>query len=227
MAEPRFYFSLRSPYSWLAFRELSTRYSDVAERLEWLPFWEPDRDTDALLVERGGRFPYVEMSRAKHLYVLQDVARLARERGIALRWPVDRAPVWEVPHLAYLVARRHGVGPQYLAAAYRARWERGHDICDRATIRAIGAEIGIDGDELAATADDPALRREGADVLLRGCRDGVFGVPFFIQGRGRFWGLDRLAAFADHLGAAPVPDWATTTVGADLGADSDHAGGCG
>lgn len=240
MPAPRWYFSLRSPYSWLAYRDLDTRYPGLGDCLEWTPFWEPDPHSSALLAEEGGTFHYSAMSRAKHLYVLQDVGRLARQRGLVPCWPVDRAPVWEVPHLAYLVAVRHGRGARYVAETYRARWERGLDICDRATVRAIGREIGLDGDELAAAGDDPLLRREGARMLRQAGRDGVFGVPFFVHGRNRFWGLDRLAAFAEHVAAGafagparPEParagSLATTgaTMGATTGADAGHAGGCG
>jgi 2-hydroxychromene-2-carboxylate isomerase len=216
----------------LAFRELHGRYPEICERLAWVPFWEPDPDSAALLAQQRGKFPYTEMSRTKHLYVLQDVARIARERGITLRWPVDRAPVWEIPHLAYLVALRHGHGPGYLAATYRARWEQGRDICDRATIHAVGVELGLDPDELAAAGDDPVLRQQGVQLLLQGCRDGVFGVPFFVQGHSRFWGLDRLSGFVRQLGAgeSPATSWpdrVTAAIRSGTGADGGHAGGCG
>jgi 2-hydroxychromene-2-carboxylate isomerase len=232
MPQPRCYFSLRSPYSWLAYRELCSTYAALGDRLEWIPFWEPDEGTSALLAAQGGTFHYSVMSRAKHLYVLQDVGRLARRQGLVPRWPVDRAPVWEVPHLAYLVAARQDRGAQYLTATYRARWEQGRDICDPATVCAIGTEIGLDGDALAAAGADAALRAEGARILRDAGRDGVFGVPFFVSGRHRFWGLDRLAAFADHVGAGealtpspPEPPVAVVAVGS--GADDGHAGGCG
>src|SRR4030095_2728769 len=47
--QPVFYFSLRSPYSWLAYRDLLDRYPDVAERVRWEPFWEPDESWRQLL----------------------------------------------------------------------------------------------------------------------------------------------------------------------------------
>jgi 2-hydroxychromene-2-carboxylate isomerase len=230
--EPRCYFSLRSPYSWLAYRDLCTRYRELVDRLEWVPFWEPDEHLSSTLAERGGKFPYTVMSRAKHLYVLQDVARIAKQQGIAPRWPIDRDPVWEVPHLAYLVAARHGSGPRYMAAAYRARWEQGRDICDPATVAALGREIGLDGDELAAAGDDPVLRQQGVEILLQGCRDGVFGVPFFIHGYHRFWGADRLDSFVEHLGAGQPPATAppvpvVAALGSGTGSDGGHPGGCG
>jgi 2-hydroxychromene-2-carboxylate isomerase len=232
MPDPRCYFSLRSPYSWLAYRDLCTRYRELADRLEWVPFWEPDQHSGSMLAERGGKFPYTVMSRAKHLYVLQDVGRITKQRGIALRWPVDRDPVWEVPHLAYLVAAWHGHGRQYMSAAYRARWEQGRDICDRATVAALGREIGLDGAELAAASDDPVLRQKGVELLLQGCRDGAFGVPFFVHGYSRFWGLDRLAPFVQHVGARESPATAlpgpvVAAFSAGAGSDAGHAGGCG
>ncbi|MEU3499590.1 2-hydroxychromene-2-carboxylate isomerase [Streptomyces hundungensis] len=229
---PRFYFSLRSPYSWLAHRDLMARHPEVAAAVEWRPFFEPDATSERLLTEAGGTFPYTAMSRAKHLYVLQDVNRLAKSRAIALSWPVDRDPVWEIPHLAYLVARREGRGPQYVAAAYRARWEEGRDICDRRVVADIGAQLGLDPAELAGASDDPALRAEGVRVLLDVCADGVFGVPFFVHGFTRFWGLDRLPDFVRHLRehelTAPALPQPVGAVGLGRRAvDDGHAGGCG
>jgi 2-hydroxychromene-2-carboxylate isomerase len=234
---PRFYVSFRSPYSWLAYRDLVDRHPDLPRRLEWRPFWEPDPDFRRLLAEAGGRFPYVDMSRAKALYILQDVRRLARTRGLRLAWPVDRKPVWEVAHLAYLVARKQGQGDAFVARVYEARWEQGRDISDRATIASIATDIGLDPGPLANAVDDPAVRQEGVRALLEVCADGVFGVPFFVYGREKFWGVDRLPAFVEAVdgagrppdGAAgplqsgPEPAYAWRGPAADLG----HAGGCG
>ncbi|MFC9386497.1 2-hydroxychromene-2-carboxylate isomerase [Streptomyces venezuelae] len=230
---PRFYFSLRSPYSWLAYRTLLDEYPDIAAAVEWRPFFEPDQLSEEMLTEAGGSFPYTPMSRAKHLYVLQDVGRLAKARGLRLTWPVDRAPVWEVPHLAYLVALREGRGPEYIAAAYRARWEEGRDICDPAVVADIATGIGIDARAAAGAADDPGLRREGLRLLHDIDRDGVFGVPFFVHGYSRFWGLDRLGDFVGHLrqrtapaGRLPEPVGAAVGLG-PRSVDDGHAGGCG
>jgi 2-hydroxychromene-2-carboxylate isomerase len=228
----RFYFSLRSPYSWLAYREILARYGDVAERVDWVPFWEPDPRSASMLAELRGQFPYSAMSRAKHLYILQDVGRLARSRGIPLAWPVDRDPVWEIPHLGYLVASRNGRGPDYIAAAYRARWEEGRNICDRSTIAEIGTALGLDPTELASASDDPALRADGVRILLEVCRDGVFGVPFFVHGYSRYWGLDRLEEFVHHLraqspSATAMPAEPVAEVALNPSSDEAHAGGCG
>jgi 2-hydroxychromene-2-carboxylate isomerase len=229
---PRFYFSLRSPYSWLAYRDLLDRHATLAGRIEWIPFWEPDERSLRLLTEAGGEFVYTPMSRAKHLYVLGDMRRLAAARRLTFTWPVDRDPVWEIPHLAYLVARRQGAGPEFIAHAYRARWQEGQNICDPATIAKIAADLGLPTAEMAGAADDDAVRREGLDALLAIYRDGVFGVPFFTHGFDRYWGVDRLEAFAAAVSAStPAGEQAAAAGGAADSApgrtDEGHAGGCG
>jgi 2-hydroxychromene-2-carboxylate isomerase len=232
MSTARFYFSLRSPYSWLAYRDLLSRYPDVARAIEWRPFWEPDEESQRLLAEADGSFPYVEMSRAKSRYILQDVRRLARRRGLTIAWPVDRKPCWEVSHLAYLVARRLGAGERFIAAAYAARWEQGRDISDPATIAAIADDLGLDRLALSRAADDPRVRREGLRALQAIEADGVFGVPFFIKGYEKYWGVDRLPDFVAAVRGEPVAQGETAgpldpveagAAAADLG----HAGGCG
>lgn len=225
---PRFYFSLRSPYSWLALHDLGTVYPDVAAAVQWRPFWEPDPVLAAELAGHGAEFPYSAMSRAKHLYILQDVKRLATARGLRPAWPIDREPVWEVPHLAYLLADQCGRGREFVVSATKARWEAGRDICDPAVVAELAAGVGVDPALAQGAASEPELRAEGLARLLDVCTDGVFGVPYFVSGRARFWGIDRLAAFAEHVWAR-LPDPASPEPSLITKADADdgHAGGCG
>lgn len=143
--------------------------------------------------------PYVPMSKEKHLYILQDVRRLARARGLDMVWPVDPAPHWEVSHLAYLAAARLGAGPEFIAETYRARWELGENISDPDTMRKIGESLGLDPAVLAGAHEDPEIRELGLNALNSLHRDGVFGVPFFISGFDKYWGVDRLPAFVEQL----------------------------
>jgi 2-hydroxychromene-2-carboxylate isomerase len=224
---PRFYFSLRSPYSWLALEDLTTRHPGLVPILDWRPYWEPDEQTEAMLAEAGGKVRYPEMPRAKHLYILQDVRRLTRARSLPVTWPVDRNPWWEVPHLACLAADRAGRLADLAIALTRARWREGADICDPAAVAAVADRLGLDGAEIGRAAHDPDLRKAGTAVLLDADRDGVFGVPFFVQGTSRFWGMDRLDAFASWL-AERRPDEPLAVPAAGYGTtDQGHAGGCG
>ncbi|WP_432074144.1 2-hydroxychromene-2-carboxylate isomerase [Streptomyces wuyuanensis] len=233
---PRWYFSLRSPYSWFAYLDLMGRYPDVADAIEWIPFWEPDEQTQALLEKEGVRLPIVEMSRAKNFYILQDARRLAEARGLTVTWPVDRAPNWEIAHLGYLVAEDAGLGREYVALAYRARWQQSRDITDRTVIAEIAAELGLDAASVAGAPDDPELRRRGTEALIRSYKDGLFGVPFFIHGHDKYFGADRLRAYVAKVrGQEPGPDTELTWLDEaglvpepiPAGGDAGHAGGCG
>jgi 2-hydroxychromene-2-carboxylate isomerase len=218
---PRVYFSFRSPFSWMALRRLHERLPDAPAVLDFIPFWDPDEQTSRDLEAAGARFHYVQMSKAKHLYILQDTKRLTRRFGYRMAWPIDVDPWWEVPHLAWLKARRDGDEHTLYRALAEARWERGQDICDREVLAAAAGSAGLDGDALAAAADEPDVRREGTEALVRAWHDDVFGIPFFIAGRHKFWGLDRLEDFLDEL--LPAPE--AVLAGPPL--DTDTAGGCG
>ncbi|MFJ2724784.1 2-hydroxychromene-2-carboxylate isomerase [Streptomyces collinus] len=227
---PRFYFNLRSPYNFFALRALRAHRPELLDRLEWRPFWEPDETSGKLLAEAGAEFPYTPMSRAKQFYILRDVRRLATARGLDLTWPVDATPWWEPAHLTWFVAERHGLGQAWVERAGRARWLEGRDLCDPATVAELAAELGFE----AADTDDPDLRAQGARALLDVVRDGVFGVPYFINGSEPYWGLDRVADFVasfdepvDGSGEGPGPDAADLSVVAGRASDLSHAGGCG
>ncbi|MFJ9871272.1 2-hydroxychromene-2-carboxylate isomerase [Streptomyces sp. NPDC101165] len=239
-ARPVLYFSFRSPYSWLALKDLEARFPQAPEAIEYRPWWEPDEPSRKELERRGAPFPYIPMSKAKHLYILQDVKRLTQTRGIEVAWPVDIDPWWEVPHLAWLAARRLGQDRQLLAALWAARWERGANICDRGVLRAVAEEAGLDPVPLAGAVDDPGIRAEGLNCLQQVYEDDIFGIPYFKYGRHRYWGLDRLDGFIREATGTGLPEADVGTTDDDTkknrlpgvlnpaGAyDHDTAGGCG
>src|SRR5207248_235568 len=93
---PRFYFSFRSPYSWLAARVIGGPGTD-RHGISYIPFWEPDEITLRDLRALGGEFLYTPMTKAKHLYILEDIRRLATSAGVRFFvhrrekfWGVDR-----------------------------------------------------------------------------------------------------------------------------------------
>ncbi|MFE1928874.1 2-hydroxychromene-2-carboxylate isomerase [Streptomyces sp. NPDC059474] len=239
---PRLYFNLRSPFSWMGLKRLEERFPQAPEVIEYYPYWDPDEKTRAALEERDSGFHYTQMSKAKHLYILQDTKRLSTRYGYTMSWPVDIDPWWELPHLAWLKARHLGRERDFYAAVSAARWERGENICDTEVLHRVAGAAGFDGDEMVAAAHDPALRAEGVDALAAAYDDDVFGIPYFKVGRHRFWGLDRVDGFLDELipalrkagvdVAEPVPEAIDDQMPAALlervGAyDSDSAGGCG
>jgi 2-hydroxychromene-2-carboxylate isomerase len=248
---PKFYFSFWSPYSWIASRLLEERIDTAGFGVQYTPYWPPDAHGLELVRALGGDFLYIPMTREKHLYILQDIKRMTTSLGFRLTWPVDQQPWWDLPHLAFLAARRLGRGREFFWAVHQARWQNGRNVCSLETIRELAREVGLEPDSVAGAADDPSVRREGAEALLMAYRDHVFGVPFFVKAHEKFWGVDRLGSFVAALenrayrylaggalsgeiskaesGESPVegpqlPPEATRQVG---GYDKDCAGGCG
>lgn len=213
---PRLYFSLRSPFSWMTVERLRREIPDLFDRFDLKPYWDPDQQTSAALIERGGEYHYVQMSKAKHLYILQDTKRTAARLGLAMAWPIDVDPWWELPHLGWLAAADRA--EPFYDALVDARWRRGEDICTPEVVSAAAIRAGLDPEAILAAPRDPAVRARGVDCLLAAYDDDVFGVPYLRLGRHRFWGLDRVDAFLEAYRARePVP----------AAYDTDTAGGCG
>lgn len=188
-----FFFAFRSPYAWLAYRLLTDSLSpkDLA-RIEFVPFWEPQPETLAALQEENGECLYRPMSKQRHLYILQDVKRLATGLSLPFKWPVDGPNVnWEWPHLAYLAADSRESRDRILDVVYQARWELGLNVFDRNSLGEILSREGF-GDVAAALDDPAALRAQAVQALLRSYRNRVFGLPYFTVGRDGYWGVDRL-----------------------------------
>lgn len=181
-----FFFGLRSPYAWLAHRLIAQHLPVAAQAaIEYVPFWAPQADTLQALREAGGEFLYRPMSRERHLYILGDLKRIVTRLGYPLKWPVDPPDQnWERPHLACLAARRSGCDAALRSRVFAARWEQGLDICDAGVLASLVGDLDL--------ADPASLRDEAVQTLRRGHQKGVFGLPYFVVGRERFWGVDRL-----------------------------------
>src|SRR2546428_1474587 len=135
-ARPRFYFSFRSPYSWVGARKIEAQFPHHRLSLEYLPYWEPEPETRAELTARGGELLYRPTSQARQLYILQDVKRIWSKLGHRAVWPGDgESPCSELPHMAYLHARRCGRDPEVFWAVWRAGWGEGGGVTEVGTTR--------------------------------------------------------------------------------------------
>lgn len=227
---PKIYFSFRSPFSWLGVDRLLTRRPSVVDDCAWIPFWDPSVQTDAAVTAAGGGNHYVQMSKAKHLYILQDAKRLCTKYGKSMAWPIDRDPVWEIPHLAWLAS-----DPADRLRVYSSitdmRWRTGENICDA---NALEHRLSTDllNPALALAYEDEAVQRRAVGCLTDAYNDDIFGIPYFKAGSHRFWGLERVDWFI-----AAYDKWRETgkfeivvpteLVSANVQADTDAPGGCG
>jgi 2-hydroxychromene-2-carboxylate isomerase len=179
----RFYFSFRSPYSWLAFERIERAFRDVPVQLSYLPvFPPPNYPNDPAAVPN------------KLKYVLFDVARQAAEYGFAAMKPPSVIDTeWVRPHAAFVYAQDQGRGHAFGLAMSRARFCEGLDVGDNAVVRAIAKRLEIDPDATVAASDDVAYQTRVVEGMIQGAtEDSIFGVPLFVYKGEPFWGNDRI-----------------------------------
>jgi len=221
----RFYFNFRSPYSWIGAHWIERLRPKL--EVEYHPFWELDDISQDLLQQHGGEHYYTPMSKAKHLYILQDIKRITKSLDMKISWPPSPDNQhWEIPHLAYLYAREQGGGDTFFKMIHEYRWQRGKDICDKKTIAEIAGQCNLDPESTATAYEDDAIRAVSVKEMMTACEDGVFGIPFFVHGYNKFWGIDRFEYFLNSLRKE------TSDIPEDFGAltpiyETDHPGGCG
>ena len=195
-----FYFSFRSPYSWLAVRQVRALAAehDIDFAL---------RVVRPLAVRDPGFFKTVNPMWPPYLY--RDVTRIAERLGLTFRWPRPDPVVQDLasgtiatdqPHIGRLsrlgvLAAEQGSGLAYVEAVSHLiwsgevdGWDQG-DHLDRAAIKA-----GLDPAALAAASVAEADR---LDAVLHAneaaqAAAGHWGVPLFVYRGEPFFGQDRL-----------------------------------
>ena len=183
-----YYFSVISPYTYLAGERLSTIAVRHAAEIVYRPV-----DIVALFGRTGGVVPK-ERHISRRDYRLQELTRQARKNGVPINlqpahWPTNQAPA----SYALIAAKNNGGGQldKLVQAFTRACWAEERNIADDAVIRDCLADAGFDPDlangGLLQGAEEYAANLEAAVDA------GVFGAPFYIvDGDQRFWGQDRL-----------------------------------
>ncbi len=195
---PRLFFSFRSPYSWILLERLRARLPGVWTEFDLIPYWEPDERAAAALSRRGAVLHYRQMGKARHLYILHDTKRIARRLGLKMLWPVDDQPWWEPSHLGWLQAQSLGRGEAFYLSVTAARWNRGENISSQAVIAQAARVAGLDPELIVGAVEDERIRAAGVAALETAFLHDVFGVPYLMLGRQRFWGQDRLEDFLEE-----------------------------
>jgi 2-hydroxychromene-2-carboxylate isomerase len=193
----RCYFSLRSPYSWLAMRALDKADLGIGSQLDYIPYFEPDPAILERLRHAGGDFLYTPMRKEKNLYILSDVKRLMRDEDLRVKWPVDLSPDWALPHLTYLACESLELRKAFAFAAMEARWLKGESLWCWENIWELLAGVSTPdrASDIVRDAQSDEIVQRGVNDLFQAYLDGVFGVPFLLMGREKFWGNDRVSSF--------------------------------
>lgn len=186
MARIDYYFSLMSPFTYLAGDRLERIAARHGAGVRYRPI-----DAQAVFAETGGQ-PVPKRHPVRQSYRLEELTRLSERAGLPLTLAPAHYPASVVPASeAVISADLAGCEVAPLARAFlRAVWAQERDISAWETVAEIIAEAGIDAAVLAphAAAASEVFKANGADALAAG----VFGAPTYVLDGERFWGQDRL-----------------------------------
>lgn len=175
----KFYFSFRSPYSWLAFYRVSKIVDQLPVEIEYIPcFPRADFASD----------PH----KNKSLYIAGDIKRFADAYGLQTRWPKPFDTDWIVPHSAYIYAQDNVKDITFALNAYSMRFGEGKDIGDDQVLSNIAGLSGLDPVKTVQAGHDRQFQERVISGMKATIRDRMFGVPFFIYKDQKYWGNDRL-----------------------------------
>lgn len=185
-----FWFSFRSPYSWIAAPRLHRLARHYGAQVDWR-FILP-------MVMRGLPVPPM-----KSRYIVLDVKREAELLGLPFGTMVD--PVGRGAERALAVLHRavqKGRGAQFAESGLKAAFADGIDLASDNGLRRAALRAGLAETDVAAALADPSWR-DAAEANRKALFDaGLWGAPSYrVNGLPAHWGQDRLWTLEEDLKA--------------------------
>ena len=172
------------PFCYLGRRSLDTYQSEREEplRIEWHPFdlragkRNPDGSIDHDADDGKGDEYYAQAR--------QNVQRLREEYGaeemdLELATEIDSLPA-QLVSVAVRETYEYDTWLAFDEAVFEALWHDGRDIGAEDVLTEIGADVGVDPDDVRAALDDDGRRDDLREQFERAQSQGVTGVPTFV-----------------------------------------------
>ena len=182
------YFDLVSPYGYCGAMQIDKLASKYGRGVLWHPFL-----IGVSVMKVMGLKPLLETP-IKGAYVVNDVERLGKLFNLPIYPPPRISPSPVPPARAFYWVQDHApdLAAAFVLATYTALWRHGRDISASGVLQKIVAQLGADGEAMAA-----ALKGEDLNFRLRSATEsalarGVFGSPTFVVDGQMIWGCDRL-----------------------------------
>ena len=187
------YFNFRSPYCYLASKNIFSIFDEFHVKMAWRPLggWS------------GRSAP--ERAKTKLPLARQDVMRYARVMGI----PFTPPPKDTEPTLAAvisLIAEKEGILESYVVEVMRKEWAEGCDIGDVDVLLDVAEKVGLDKELISRNIENENLFKKLENNWEEAQKKGVFGVPTFVVDDQVFWGNDRIDFLKSHLDSDDYTD---------------------
>jgi 2-hydroxychromene-2-carboxylate isomerase len=186
-SDVEFWFDFSSPYAYFAALTIDERLGRLGRKATWRPFllgaaYQTTKMTPLTNTPMRGDY-------AKH-----DWNRLAKAHQVPFALPSTH------PYRSQTVARifywlddhRRDQAVAFAKAVFRAHFEKGCDMNDRAILMSLVELPQRDLEELEAWLESEGARTRLKQRTSEALDKGVFGSPFFIADGEPFWGWDRL-----------------------------------
>lgn len=187
-----FFFSFRSPYSYLALSQLKTALADLPADIRLRPVLP--------MVTRG-----LPMPRVKTLYIARDAKREADRLGIPfgnLADPLGKGVDHALAITYHLLRTDPARAYAFTESAARGTWSEALDLADYVDLKTMVERAGVDWTEAKAALADEAWKVEATDAAADLNAAGLWGVPSFKAGDYATWGQDRIGLFVERLKAS-------------------------
>lgn len=182
-----FYYSFRSPYSYIALERAFALTDHYGVELAIRPVLP--------MVMRGLTVPG-----AKRLYIVTDTAREARLHGVPFGRICDPVGVGVERCMAlWPFAEKEGRLREWLLAAGRGIWSQGVNVADDAGLARLARDAGLDWNRARRWLGDDQWRERAEANREAMMSSGSWGVPAFQVGDTMIWGQDRFALLEQAL----------------------------
>lgn len=186
--ELTYYFSLMSDWAYMGserFQQLVHRYS---LHVTYKPMQLPD------LYARTGGIVLQKRSQQRQDYRVVELERWSELLGRPVLVNPPFYPADDLRAASAIVAvQQAGLDAgTFSDLLLNMVWRFGKDVSNLDTLRAVCVLSGIDADRIIAASGEERCANEVANNTIAASEDGVFGSPFFLYGKDRYWGQDRL-----------------------------------
>ncbi len=176
-----FYFSFRSPYSYIAAQRLLTISQSIPQTINIKPVLP--------MVMRGLQVPKV-----KKMYILHDAKREAERYRIPFGKISDPLGLGVERCMAlFYFAKQQGLEQQFVLSVSRGIWAEGEDVTSDKSLARLVSRAGLDWQQAKPWLDNHQWRQLAEDNRLSLHELGLWGVPSFHSNKLVIWGQDRIA----------------------------------
>lgn len=192
-----FWYDFASPYSYLSALRIEDMAGKAGVQIQWKPFL-----LGPIFEAQGWTTSPFNLYPAKGRYMIRDMMRLAKQRGVLFHTPTPFPQNGLIAARIALMGAADGWTPAFSKAVFKAQFADRAPIAEMYTLGVILDQLGFDSKRILACVGLPETKQELRDQTARALHLDIFGAPMFRTSDGElFWGDDRLDQALDWAAA--------------------------